>query len=112
MYSYGDWYKLFAYGVDRERNWVGVILKEEYVNAGNVQDHEFEAGQILMSVRREGGIPEEATEYPQKWVEKTSMDKQVKGIEGKGRCWVDMLKRWMWKDRLVNFVEKNWNDCG
>lgn len=43
-----DWFKLFAYGVDRERNWVGLILKEEYVNVGNVQDHEFEAGQILM----------------------------------------------------------------
>lgn len=35
------------------------------MNVGNVQDHEFEAGQVLMSVRREGGILEEAREYPQ-----------------------------------------------
>lgn len=36
------------------------------MNVGNVQDHEFEAEQILMSARREGGILEEAREYPQK----------------------------------------------
>ncbi|TRY54572.1 hypothetical protein DNTS_001573 [Danionella cerebrum] len=93
--SIGGGYKLFYYGVDRKRNGVGVILKEEFVR--NVLEVKRVSDRVIsLKLEVEGVMLNVVSGYaPQVGCK----------LEEKGRFWKDK-ETWWWNEEVQDIIQR------